>query len=444
MEIADLKLGQMIRFLQTTLRHKKIINNFLSLASLQMVNNVLPLLTIPYLVRVLGPEGYGAIVFAQSFIQYFVILTDYGFNLSATRRISTYRNDHKKIVEIFSAVMSIKILLGLASFAVILILVSCVNKLNEDVVLYLLTFGTVIGSILFTSWFFQGIEDMKYITLLNVISKTLSAIMIFLFVKLKSDYILVPLISLFGNVIVGIIGLFLIKRKYRVRYKRVSKQNIVEEFREGWHIFVSQLAISSYTITNTFILGVFTNNTTVGYYSAADKIVKIIVTAFYPLFNALYPHIAFYSLKSRKHMILLLRRLMFLTGSLSAIIFLLLQIYSETIILLIFGSSFYNSILLLKVLSPLVIIIPIAYIFANLGLLTFRLDKYNSRIYILGAAINIASLIIFIKIMNLGAIGSSLTTVLTELTLTTIMYVVLHKNNVKLLFLTKENYKRSV
>ena len=135
---------------------KRLLSNFFSLSVLQAFTYILPLLTLPYLVRNLGIDKFGLVMFSQAFIMFFSILVDYGFNLSATREISIHRDNKEKITEIFSTVIMIKVILIIVSFLILSILVFSFEIFLNNYKLYFFTFLMVIGQALFPVWYFQG------------------------------------------------------------------------------------------------------------------------------------------------------------------------------------------------------------------------------------------------------------------------------------------------
>jgi PST family polysaccharide transporter len=401
---------------------KRLLENFFSLSILQVANYILPLITLPYLVRVLGPEKYGLIAFAQAFIGYFMILTDYGFNLSATREISINREDKQKVSEIFSSVLTIKFFLCILSF-LILVSLLLIPKFKKDWLVYIFTFGMVLGNVLFPVWFFQGMEKMRYITILNIIAKSIFTVCIFIFIKKMSDFVYVPLINSLGYLVAGALSLRIVFKDFAVKFVIPSFENIKHQLKEGWHIFISTIAISLYTISNTFILGLFTNNTIVGYYAAAEKIVRVVQSMLTPISQTVYPYISKLASESKEKALNFIKKLLEIIGLGSFIISFLIFIFSSQIVYILLGSQFQNSIIVLKILAFLPFIIGVATVYATLFLLGFGYIKQWKRIILMCSALDIVFIFIFVGALSLKHIGVSISWLLTEICVLLLSYL---------------------
>lgn len=318
---------------------KRLLSNFMSLMSLQGANYILPLITLPYLVRVLGAEYFGLLAFATATTTYFTIISDYGFNLTATREISMHRDDKEKVTEIFSAVMTIKLILMFISFLLLCILVFLFDKFSDDAIVYFFSFGVVIGQVLFPVWFFQGMERMKYITYLNIFSKLIFIIAIFVFVHEQSDYYLVPLMTGIGAIVVGFWSLFLIKKEFEVKFHPQSVIVLKHYFFDGWSIFTSSIYVAFYTTANIFLLGIFTNNMTVGHYSIAEKIVNAVGGLFSPANQTIFPYISNLHKRDKEQFFSTTRKIsiIFLSGSI--FLFLLMYFFGDITIKIINGKE---------------------------------------------------------------------------------------------------------
>jgi len=349
--LENINMLDKIKRLTNTENKRRLLSNFMSLSVLQGANYVLPLITLPYLVRVLGPEKYGLIAFAQAFIQYFNILTDYGFNLSATREISIHRNNAQKVSEIFSSVMIIKLGLLVLSFVIMSILVFSFWKFRQDWLIYYLTFGMVVGQVLFPVWFFQGMERMKYITFLNITAKLIFTIAIFVFIRQASDYIYVPLINLFGYLVAGALALRIVFRGFKIGFKVPSYLSLIHQLKEGWYIFISTIAISGYTSSRLFAVGLFTDNTITGYYAIAEKLMNVVQT--FPLASlvqSLYPRLSNIYSESKEHARSLMNRFQNLTTIIYLIGLPIIYFLAPLIIKVVAGYPYPEAILAFRLL----------------------------------------------------------------------------------------------
>ena len=412
--------------------NKKIfISNLLSLSTVQAANYILPLITIPYLVRVIGPEKFGLISFAQAFVQYLVLLTDYGFNLSATREISIHREDKDRVSEIFSSIMVIKLLLASLSFLIFCLLVFNIDKFKGEWLVYLLTFGMVIGNVLLPVWFFQGMETMRPLAIVNIFSKVIFTSSIFIFITAESDYIYVPLINSVGIILAGVTGLWIAMRRFRVRIKTPTFIQIKRELKEGWHVFILTIATSLYTISNTFILGLFTNNTVVGYFSAGEKVVRAMVGLIDPFGQAVYPHISRLASESRERALVFVRKVLEIISVPTFLISLTLIIFAPQISHVILGRQYEESIPVIRILSFLPFVIGLSYILGVQLMLNFGLKKVFTRILIIAGLINI--LLALTLVSPLQHIGISLSILFTETFVTTYMFIYLQRKGIKII-----------
>lgn len=271
---------------------KRLLGNFVSLSVLQVFTYILPLITFPYLVKVLGVEKFGLVAFATSFISFFNILVDYGFNLSATREIAVNRVDKDKITEIYSSVITIKLILIVISLMILSIIVYSFDKFKTHEMLYFIAFIIVIGQALFPVWYFQGMEKMKYIIMVNIASKVMFTIAIFVFVHKESDYLLVPLLTGLGSLVGSIYALYIVRKQFNQKFKYQSLTTLKKYFKDSSQFFLSRVSVSVYTSANTFVLGFFTNNTMIGYYAIAEKIYQALQGVYSPIIQTIYPYLS--------------------------------------------------------------------------------------------------------------------------------------------------------
>ncbi len=365
-----------IKSLTNTEDKKRLMSNFFSLLVLQGANYILPLITLPYLVRVLGVEYFGLLAFATATVTYFSILTDYGFNLTATREISIHRDNKAKVIEIFSSVMTIKVILMLVSFLLLAILVFSFDKFAKDWLVYLLTFGIVIGQVFFPVWFFQGMERMKYITYLNILSKVIFTIAIFLFVQEQSDFYLVPLLTSVGFLVAGIWSLYLVKKEFGVWFELQTIDTIKHHLVEGWHVFVSRFYVSLYITTNVIILGLFTNNTAIGYYSIAEKIVVAIGGLFDPANQTIYPYLARKHKENFNQFVQLLKKISFIFLAISFSFVVISEFFKEEIVYLVTGNYSVEITSLLTIFLIRILIFPFGPLFSNALIIMQRKSEF--------------------------------------------------------------------
>lgn len=276
-------------FLSSDLR--VVFTNFLSLLVLKGGNYIFPLIYLPYLIKTVGVSSFGLISFAEAFMLYFKSVVDYGFDLTATRDIANNRADIYYLRRKMTIVLAVKCFLLILLAIGLFFLVNYSPLFSGNKILYFFSFLSVVGYALLPTWFFQGVEKMKVVTVLFFVARLISTCSLFVFVQDRSDYILVPLINGVGFIVSGAIGLGLMYRT-GIKLVKVSVGDCFGEIRDGFPVFVSTFAPNLYNNSMTFLLGVFGTSIQVGLYSAGVKLVDIansfvgvLSSAFFPFFS---------------------------------------------------------------------------------------------------------------------------------------------------------------
>jgi PST family polysaccharide transporter len=403
------------------------LHNVVSLSGLQVVTYFFPLILLPYLFRIIGPEKFGLIAFAQAFVQYFMILTDYGFSVSATKEIALCVDKKIKIGKVVAAVMTVKLTLAFLSLIIMSTIVYFVPKFRADWPIYLLSFGTVLGGSLFPTWFFQGTERMNYIAKLNIAGEFVYAFCIVLFIRTPENFMLVPVITSSVSLLTGLWGQYIILSRFNVPFQLPGYPQVRRQLQAGWNVFISVVAINAYTITRVFVVGLLTNNTTTGFYSIAEKIANAVQT--FPLSSfsqAIFPRLSSIFRRNKVKAFKIMQQVQLITIIISLICLPIIFVLAPWIVKLVCGEGYQATILSLRFL-----LISIFFISSNAFRVQFllvcgRTDIY-SRIHISMALLGLPLIIFFIY--SFSYVGAAMATAIIEAGVFTVTYFTVKKLN---------------
>lgn len=374
------------------------------LSLLQIAGYIFPLITIPYLAKVIGVEGFGKIAFASSVIIWFQTISDWGFNYTATRDVAKNRSDIERVSDIFSSVFWARCLLMIVSFIILVFLIILIPKFREDSNVIFATFLMIPGYIMFPEWFFQAMERMKYITILNILSKALFTVAVFIFVKGKSDYILQPLFVSCGSILSGILAFYYIRRIWGIRLKIVPTKKIFNTIRMSFDVFLNNLLPNLYNSFSTMLLGFVGGPSSNGLYDAGCKFVNIAQQFMQVVSRTFFP---FLSRKIEKHHIYVLINIF-----LAAVGSLLLFLLSPLLIKIFFTSEFYPSITIMKVMSISLFFLMLGDVYGTNYLIIKGKERQLRNISLICSLIGFA--ISFPLIHYFDYIGAALTVTITR------------------------------
>ncbi|MGA8029520.1 MAG: flippase [Bryobacteraceae bacterium] len=374
------------------LRHR-LVKNTAALFLVQISAYAAPLLVLPYLSRILSTEHFGLIAFATAFNWYFITLVEYGFNLTATRRIAINSDNPREVSRIFSSVMAAKAFLTVLGLVIMVTVVFATPKLRPNFPLFAISYMAVVGDLLFPLWLFQGLQKMENLVWRDLSAKFLSLCLIFAFVHRDSQYLWAAAFQAGSTVFAGILGLVSIPFLTSVRFVRPSVREAVGALREGWSVFLSMAAMTLSSSTNVFILGLRSGPVDVAYYSAAYRLTVVIRMLVSPVVTALYPHISHMAVKSRENAIEFLRKYALLLSAPFLAASIVLLIGASPIIRILYGAKYAPAIPLLQILAFSPFLLAFQHAYSTFYMLAFGYQREWSRIIFVTAGLNFLVLI---------------------------------------------------
>lgn len=399
--------------------HKKLISSIISIGSVHAFNIVIPLVSFPYIIRTIGLERFGVITIAAVIVSYFSLIIDYGFNTSATRDISLHRNNPRKLNEIFNAVILIKLFLAIVLFIIFFTLILTVEKLSKWSELYFITFGIIVGQVLLPTWFYQGVEEMKILAKINIVIKTIFTALIFLFVRGEDDYLMIPALTTLSNILIGSWGFLYVKFKYRLETFMPRVIEIKRLIVEGFHIFLSTIAINGYKNNTVIALSLVSSPVMVGSFSMAKKIFDALNGSNMIISQAFFPYVVSSQKDNPLKVGEVLKGLFKISLVSSSLISVGTIVFSSQIIKIISGLYVEDASTTLKILSVGLVLIGLN-IPAVHYLLQQKEDKFYSRAVIFGVVIDLIFIAILVPTLKMQ--GAAISVLLTEIVVTLLLY----------------------
>ncbi|WP_404284503.1 oligosaccharide flippase family protein [Exiguobacterium aurantiacum] len=411
-------------------KKSNLMQNTLMLYILVFSTYFLNFITIPYQTRILGPEYFGKVGFALAFMMYFQLIVDFGFILSATETVSKHRQDKLIISKVLTSVTIIKGILSVGAFVILMIIINTVPFFKAEKILYILTYFSVVSASFLPDFLYRGMEQMKIITVRTVVVRTFFVMMIFIFLKEKDDYYLIPLLTLVGNTVALFVIYYHVIKYLEIKFIRVNKEFIWKTLKKSSFFFYSRIASTAYTATNTFFIGVFytPNSAIVGLFTSSDKLITTAKSIFSPIADSLYPYMV------RNKDFKLLKKILLLIMPPVIIGTTFVGIYAEEFCALILGEDFREAGKILRYLMPIVTMSPLVYILGFPTLSPMGLAKHANLSVIFAAVIHIVGLISFLWLDIISIRNICYLTVFTQL------YILLHRLQV---VITNKNILKS-
>jgi len=397
------------------------VQNIVALYGVQAAAYVFPLITVPYLARVLGPEGWGKVAMAQAFGQYLAIVVEYGFGLSATREVARARDSLERRAELLAGVMGAKALLALPAVGLAWLASRRIAAFRDDPLVLWAGVFWALASAFNLMWYFQGLERMRFVAALDVGARAGAVAAIFLWVRAPEDGWKVLILT--GTACVFSMSLALNVAYREVPFRLPTLREVWNALRTGWNMFVFRGAVSLYTVGNTFILGLFAVPQVVGYYAGAEKISRALVGFLGPVSQALYPRLSHLVGESRAEAARLARLGLGVMGLVGLALGLSAFALAPWLVRVLLGPDYAPAVPALRILALLPFLVALSNVLGIQWMLPLGLERPFNTIILVAGILNLSLAVLLAP--PLAQVGMACAVVAAEASVTGSMYLYL-------------------
>ena len=398
------------------------IKDVVYLMALQGINYAMPFFVLPYLIITLGAEKFGYIGFATAVTTYLMLVVDFGFNLSATKRIALAKDNQAELNKIFTATLYAKIGLLVVSFLALLVIAQ-VPRFEIYRQTMFVMFLVVVGQAFTFVWLFQGLGNIRFIAIFNAIAKLSILPLMFVFVKSAGDYLIAAFLQSFVSIFAMLISVAYVVKKRWIKITSFVRKNVFFELKESYPIFLSSAATSIYTVSFVVVLGYFATAETVGQYTAIERIMRAMCwLIFIPVSQAFYPKIVSLGAENKTRALALIKKIFIFVICAMLLIFCAMFFFSPYAVDF-FGEDYENTLSLFRIMAFVPLFIGAGGVVAQLGILALGNDadkKNYQRVYFIAGTVALIS--VFVSVPLWGATGATVSLLVTEVVVCVLMF----------------------
>ena len=411
---------------------KTLFTNTIMLYIMQISGYLFPLLTFPYLTRVLGSETYGILTASSAVMSYFQLLVDFGFILSATRDCSLFRSDKTKLIQINCSVVQAKCLLSLTGFILLIPVILAVPLYRDNALYLILSYISVFLSSFIPDYLFRGLEKMSTITYRTLGARTIYLVLVFAFIHTEEQFILVPVFNAASNLFIVLWSWWYVIRKFHLPYRFQSFKNTWDTLKRSSIFFLSRIASTLYGASNVFLMTLLGFPAgLIGQYGAADSLIQNARKMLSPISDSLYP----YMVKNKNFKLLKRLLLVFMPIIIAGCIFLFA--FADLFIRILCGNGYEEAIPIFRGYLPMLALTLPIYLLGFPTLSPMNMDKEANLTTIYASVFHFIGLTILVLTGKISVAAIVILTTCSEfiVLVSRIIYVVIGSRRMK----TKKN-----